>query len=262
MGGTGDDILFGRGGDDLLDGGPGDDTLVGGTGNDSLEGFRGDDLLLGGPGDDTMTGGRGEDFMFGGAGTNFLFGGADDDVLVAGAPGGNTLYGGEGNDILDGRDRSGAVYVSAEVEDALTERLDEVFGDRLSGEQRALLSDAFRGGGPAAPDGLPGGNGDDLLIGDTGDSLAGGNGADTLVGAIGSGPDGLLFGPVLLRDFDPALDLAIVDLRGLIVTGPVSVLADGDNSVVTVNGVAVAVIERTDPVELTPGNLRILQGAA
>jgi Ca2+-binding RTX toxin-like protein len=260
--GDGDDILFGRGGDDTVSSGRGDDTILGGTGKDSLEGFVGDDLMLGGPGDDTLPGGRGEDVLFGGAGTDYVFGGADDDLLIAGVPGFNTLFGSEGNDILDGRDRSGAFALTPALDDMLDDRLQAAFGDRLSPEQSLRVFDAFRGAGPVAPDGLLGGNGDDLLVGDSGDSPIGGNGADRLVAALGAGAQALQFGPVQMRDFDPAEDLIIVDLSASGLTGPVDVVADGENTVVIGGGTPFALLENTDPVQFTPDNLRILPRAA
>ena len=62
-GGSGDDVIAGRGGNDHLNGGRGDDVLLGGRGNDTLDGGRGNDYLDGGPGHDHNHGGPGRDYV-------------------------------------------------------------------------------------------------------------------------------------------------------------------------------------------------------
>lgn len=57
----GNDILTGGSGNDLLLGGDGDDTLVGGRGDDTLRGEGGNDRLDGGPGRNVLEGGEGQD---------------------------------------------------------------------------------------------------------------------------------------------------------------------------------------------------------
>jgi Ca2+-binding RTX toxin-like protein len=57
----GNDILTGGSGNDLILGGDGDDTLVGGRGNDTLRGEAGNDRLDGGPGRNVLEGGEGQD---------------------------------------------------------------------------------------------------------------------------------------------------------------------------------------------------------
>jgi len=51
-------------------------------GNDTLQGGTGDDALMGGRGNDLLAGGDGADFMAGGAGDDTLDGGTGNDVLV------------------------------------------------------------------------------------------------------------------------------------------------------------------------------------
>jgi hypothetical protein len=68
LGGSGDDVLDGKGGNDRLSGEGGDDTLKGGTGNDHLSGGGGDDQLYGQNGRDTLIGDVGDDLLNGGAG--------------------------------------------------------------------------------------------------------------------------------------------------------------------------------------------------
>ncbi|MFV0513869.1 MAG: calcium-binding protein, partial [Jhaorihella sp.] len=62
-GGTGADMIFGRGGNDTLIGGGGDDVLEGGKGDDRIAGSAGDDTIFGGDGADVvvLTEGMGRD---------------------------------------------------------------------------------------------------------------------------------------------------------------------------------------------------------
>ena len=95
----GNDIVKAGGGADIVYGGAGNDRLMGEAGNDRLMGNDGDDILEGGDGNDTLFGGAGNDTLKGGAGNDMLDGGAGSDVLEGGA-GADTLMGGAGNDVL------------------------------------------------------------------------------------------------------------------------------------------------------------------
>jgi uncharacterized secreted protein with C-terminal beta-propeller domain len=96
-GGTGDDVLLGRGRNDVLDGGAGADDLSGDDGADSLIGSQGHDKLSGGPGMDTLRGSGGDDSLAGGADGDKLFGEKGRDQLDGGA-GRDRLDGGSGVD--------------------------------------------------------------------------------------------------------------------------------------------------------------------
>jgi len=105
-GGSGNDVLEGRGGNDVLWSGPGIDYLSGGAGDDRLHGGpgtnvgyggRGKDRLLDGPGGDYLDGGPGDDWVRGSAGTNQVFGGEGADVLQVS---GGVAAGGQGEDHL------------------------------------------------------------------------------------------------------------------------------------------------------------------
>ena len=65
VGGTGDNIILGRGDSDYLCGGPNRDFLFGCDGDDFLEGHGGNDFLFGGEGADCMSGGDGADYLDG-----------------------------------------------------------------------------------------------------------------------------------------------------------------------------------------------------
>lgn len=187
IGSAGNDVLRGQGGDDVLDGGLGEDRLFGGAGNDlfrinsagdlafedagggtdtveasinhyllanienlvltgtsglfgvgnalanTITGNAGENLLIGGAGNDTIRGGGARDAIFGEDGDDSLFGDAGIDYLVAGI----------GNDTVDG----GA--------DA-----DEIYGE--------AGNDTLIGGATFHTDILVGGEGDDILRGDSG----------------------------------------------------------------------------------------------
>jgi Ca2+-binding RTX toxin-like protein len=110
MGGGGANVLYGDAGADTLDGSgvfadPGADHLIGGSGNDVLIG-KGHDTLEGGDDDDVLNSGGGST-LDGGAGNDYLnafddsllLGGAGNDTLQVGGFG-DTLEGGSGNDVL------------------------------------------------------------------------------------------------------------------------------------------------------------------
>ena len=202
VGGSGDDSLMGDSGANRLDGGPGDDLLIGAAGNDLLVGGDGSDtasfmdtskpvaasLVTGkatGDGNDAfdaienLQGGSGKDSLTGDAGNNRLDGGAGNDVLVAGA-GDDSLVGGLGDDSMDGGDGNDVADFSS-----------------LTAAVRANLATG-KASGPAGNDtllnleGLNGGSGNDLLIGDDGPNLLTGNsGNDNISGA---GGDDVLLG--------------------------------------------------------------------
>jgi Ca2+-binding RTX toxin-like protein len=171
-GGAGNDVLFGGGGNDDLGGGDGADRLEAGAGNDVLTGENGDDLLRGGTGGDRLAGGTGNDALHGGAGRNWLDGGAGNDVLYSNSRG-DTLIGGAGYDIAH---LLGKLGVRLDMHAA---GLEEVHG--------TTTGDAFDGSRATVDLLLAGGDGDDLLIGGSGnDALFGEDGADRLLGGAGN----------------------------------------------------------------------------
>ena len=82
FGGSGNDLLVGRGGNDALRGNTGEDTLFGGTGNDNLQGGNQNDELFGGNGVDVLDGGSGNDILNGGTGNDRLTGGGSNDLFI------------------------------------------------------------------------------------------------------------------------------------------------------------------------------------
>ncbi|OEJ65993.1 hypothetical protein BEN30_13450 [Magnetovibrio blakemorei] len=98
-GGSGSDVLAGKGGADEIEGGSGNDLLFGGAGADNLEGDDGNDILFGGSGNNVLSGGSGDDFIIGGSGNDVISGGDGNDVIFAGG-GYNKVDGGSGNDVM------------------------------------------------------------------------------------------------------------------------------------------------------------------
>ena len=202
LGGSGDDSLMGDAAANHLDGGPGNDVLFGGLGNDALVGGEGVDtasfadtskpivasLSTGkstGAGSDTLssienlTGGSGKDNLTGDSQANRIDGGSGNDVLAGGA-GDDSLVGGLGDDSLNGGDGSDVADFSA-----------------LTAAVRANLSTG-KASGPAGNDtlvdleGLIGGAGNDLLIGNDAANVLTGNGGDDNIS--GAGGDDVLSG--------------------------------------------------------------------
>ncbi|MEM7470504.1 MAG: calcium-binding protein [Pseudomonadota bacterium] len=227
QGGAGSDTLDGGADEDSLFGGADSDSLTGGSGDDSLAGDDGDDTLIGGLGSDTLTGGDGADQIEGGDGVDTadysgstagvsvdlelgiaaggdaegdtlssienLTGSDEDDVLRANDDA-NTLEGGAGDDILEGRGGadslvggSGTDVADYSSSSAIDIDLNRV-GGQVGGDAQGDTLDGIEG--------VLGGAGDDVFIGDVednvfngalgNDSVTGGAGADTLDGGGGT----------------------------------------------------------------------------
>ncbi|WP_421877886.1 cadherin domain-containing protein [Pacificispira sp.] len=255
-----DEAMFGGSNSDTLTGGAGDDYLAGGSGDDYLMGGAGDDTIYGGDGIDTVSfadatagvqaslagnsgggdafyqveileGSAFNDTLAGSNGDDVLIGGAGDDELSGGA-GADTLVGGEGLDLADYSSDSAGITVSL-----------------LDGTKTgAAAGDVYSG-----IEGVIGGSGADLLIGDDAanqlfgesgnDTILGGDGADTLFGMDGDdtivggrGADSLYGGDgadlIFAGDGDSVNGGAGVDTLDLgYLSGDVSV--DFDNGVVS-----------------------------
>jgi hypothetical protein len=142
-------------------GGSGNDRLVAGPAGSGLFGAGGNDTLVGSPERDTLSGGDGDDELSAGDGTDYLDGGAGRDVLGGGAGLDEVAYGG-----------SEPLHLS----------IGDGPNDGAPGEGDDIREDV---------EGLSGGDGDDLLIGDEdGNRLIAYGGRDVLRG--GGGPDELI----------------------------------------------------------------------
>jgi Ca2+-binding RTX toxin-like protein len=145
-----------------IGGGQGDDYLEAGPTPSGLFGAEGNDILVGSPQRDSLSGGPGDDQLLAGAGSDSLAGDAGADVL-------------SGGDGLDEVTYGGSAPLRLSIGDGP--------GDGAAGEGDDIRGDV---------EGLTGGLGDDVLIGDAHanrligfggeDVLRGGGGGDELIG--------------------------------------------------------------------------------
>jgi Ca2+-binding RTX toxin-like protein len=143
-----------------------------------VEAGNGDDLVIGGDGPDYILGCDGNDTIYGGGGDDYLDGGRGDDLLDGG-PGADTIFGDDGFDIVSYAGRRENLRLS----------LDGKANDGAAGERDLLLS----------IEGIIGGRGNDIIVGDDNanllnggpgnDLIRGRGGNDTLIG--GKGRDSL-----------------------------------------------------------------------
>ncbi|MBU6371671.1 MAG: heme peroxidase [Alphaproteobacteria bacterium] len=199
--------------------------ITGGTGNDVLDGGAGNDTLIGGAGNDTYfvdsqtdniteTTGAGVDTVYSTANTFALDPNVEDLFFIgAGAFNGtgngldNRIFGGAGNDTLLGQGGN----------------------DRLEG---GVGADTLNGGG-----------GDDVLIG--------GVGNDTLI--LGTGNDIVVFGPGggldTVQGFGASgagqdrLDISAFGITAATFAARVSLVAQGTNTVVRIDGVDTIIVQ-------------------
>ncbi|NCO21502.1 MAG: calcium-binding protein [Rhodobacterales bacterium] len=242
---AGDDVLttgggasygFGGLGDDILTAGSGAAALFGGDGNDLLTGdpAGGRGYLHGGAGDDTVIGGSADAWLDGGehgeaasgpGGDDRITGGAGDDTLRGGL-GADLLVGGAGNDVIDHR--------GTDAERIIAERHE--FAWHIDG----------------APDTLDGGAGNDTLSFDLGDLVIGGAGDDVMwLYADAAAPAA---GMAEIADFTPGEDFLRISLNPQISAAGVvdiAVSEDGQDGLVQVDGVTVAILRGAPNLSLT-----------
>jgi Ca2+-binding RTX toxin-like protein len=188
-------IAGGAGGDRLA----GPCMVTGGEGQDTLSGTgQQGGLLLGGAGDDALVGGPGPDRLDGGPGTDTLAGGSGDDALQGGV-GDDSLAGGTGGDVylFQTRDESetesvteapgrGVDVLSFELEQRRPVRADLSSRSGILARARNLV---VRGPPSTARliEGIIGGRGSDLLLGNDGrNQFWSGGGTDSVAGRRGN----------------------------------------------------------------------------
>jgi Ca2+-binding RTX toxin-like protein len=215
-------VLTGLGGSDLLFGGGGTDTLSGGNGADNLWGGAGSDVHFGGDdaaidyaryddanwgnltirldfanlntsiaagdtyvGIEGLVAGSGNDILVGNNASNYLLGVGGNDQIY-GQGGSDYLYGGDGTNQLWGGSGSDSHTGGAGIDYAR-------YDDTNWGNLILRLDAAMQNTGVAAGDiynsieGLVGGLGNDLVVGDqNANYLFGGGGVDSLFGSLGN----------------------------------------------------------------------------
>lgn len=227
--GDGDDSLSGSSGADFADLGAGDDSATMGAGND---------IARAGTGNDTVGGGNGADLAYGGDGNDNLFGDLGDDSL--GGDGGNdVLAGGSGSDVLSGG-----------------------LGDDLISGFSSLGGATSAMGASDGVDQLLGGAGNDTLILGRGDVGTGGAGNDTfqMDTRWRDGSDAFR-----ITDYTDGQDRLVVhyaqsynaDTSAPVTpTITVRLSADGQSSVILMNGTAIAIVEGV--TDLTAADISLL----
>jgi len=100
IGGSGADVITGKGDNVTVDGGAGNDILQGGGAGETLFGGLGDDTVGGGLGNDFVFGGDGNDDLEGNGGADTIDGGSGNDIINGGAAG-DFIIGGAGADTID-----------------------------------------------------------------------------------------------------------------------------------------------------------------
>ncbi len=153
-----------------LHGGPGRDVLIGSTvASNDLYGEDGDDLLEGGNGRDRLYGGMGNDRLFGGGGDDWFY----QEATVDGA---DDMFGGSGLDWVSYKKRTTGVTVT----------IGDTQLDGEPGEGDRVHADIENVMGGQGPDVLVGNTANNDLDGRGGDDeLYGGAGADRLFGMAG-----------------------------------------------------------------------------
>lgn len=139
-------------------------------GNDHYNGDLGSDgdaasgisqFVFGGAGDDHIKGGSGSDVLIGGSGDDDIHGGSGRDILIGGT-GQDKLKGNAGNDLLIGGSAANENYLTA---------LDQALADWVTGSLTATLFDLGTITDDNRKDDLFGEQGNDTLIGGSGDKL-------------------------------------------------------------------------------------------
>jgi len=149
-------------------GGSGDDTITGTAGANTIEGGDGNDSVLGGGGNDLLGGDAGADVIEGGIGNDSMYGGGGNDVLI----------GGSGNDLFNG----GAGYDTADYSAATDNLVVNINWPNPQAVSALQGTDTL-----VNMEGIEGGSGNDLLVGNAGGNIIRGNGGnDDIYGLAGA----------------------------------------------------------------------------
>ena len=198
-------------------------SLQGLAGKDTITGSMFDDTLAGGAGNDDITDAQGDDVLNGEGGKDILNGGSGDDVLNGGASS-DILLDAHGADTLNGG-TGGDLLVAL---------------DKSSAYEAGVLN---------------AGAGDDLLFGDSGDTLTGGSGDDIFLIMI----DPTQTDPVIVTDFNLEQDSALFQSKGAALTLDATLGEDGQSTVFSLDGKAVAIINGLIPTQATGTTVKTTQ---
>jgi len=187
-----------------------------------ISGTTGDDNLFTLSSNDRLLGFEGDDILDAspGLGNNELLGGEGDDELFAGNS--DRLFGGEGDDILDASAGSGSNFLNGGAGN------DTIFA---SSNDTAI-----------------GGTGDDTIFAGSGkNTLTGGSGRDRFeITEIPTSPN-------TITDFRPEIDVINVAIADKF--SDIGIRQDGNNTVISAQGVNLAVLLNTQAASLNANNL-------
>lgn len=235
----GDDSV--SGGDDTAPAGDDRNVIDGTSGNDSITGLLQGDRISAFEGDDVIAASGGSDQVFAGAGDDFVAGGNVNDTIFGG-PGEDIVIGGAANDLIQGN-ADDDIVIGVDVGIG-NESVDELIAQGLTADETLTETDAF-----ALPDAGQDQDGDDTLLGGSGNDLLLLGGNDVATG--GPGLDEFVLGDwspegssATITDYNPADEMISYVYTPTGDTAPVvSVAPDAaGNAVVSVDGQEVAVV--------------------
>ncbi|MFG6101414.1 ASPIC/UnbV domain-containing protein [Leptothoe sp. EHU-05/26/07-4] len=191
--------------------------------------------------DDVFAGAPDIDELVGSAAAETFYALAGDDV-VAGGLGNDIINGGEGDDVLRGDLNSRSPGGTVGGDDIIYGGLGD---DRIGG--KAGNDELY---GDEGDDSIWGDNGNDIISGGLGnDILIGGRGSDIFVLAVGEGTD-------TIDDFEISDDL--IGLTGSISFGQLSIVQDGENTLIGFEEQTLAVLNDVNASNLTENSFTTL----
>ena len=182
------------GGDDVILGGSGGDSIYGGSGNDHIDGGAGKDVIFGERGNDRILGGSGDDMIYGGSGHDILFGDRiayndkkqNDDIFDIYKTFKEKAFSEEFKSALASNDIKKSDFAISEVENVDVDKNDEYGSDKIYGGEGDDLIFGDSGAADGASDIIEGGIGNDVIDGDGGnDTIDGGIDNDVIYGGAG-----------------------------------------------------------------------------
>ena len=182
------------GGDDVILGGSGGDSIYGGSGNDHIDGGAGKDVIFGERGNDRILGGSGDDKIYGGSGHDILFGDCiayndkkqNDDIFDIYKTFKEKAFSEEFKSALASNDIKKSDFAISEVENVDVDKNDEYGSDKIYGGEGDDLIFGDSGAADGASDIIEGGIGNDVIDGDGGnDTIDGGIDNDVIYGGAG-----------------------------------------------------------------------------
>lgn len=184
------------GGNDVILGGSGDDYIYGGAGNDHIDGGAGKDVIFGERGNDRILGGSGNDKIYGGSGHDIIFG---DHIAYDGKKQNDETFNlyktfnkkAFSEEFKAALDSDGVLikksdFTISEVGNVDVDKDNEFGSDKIYGGEGDDLIFGDSGAADGASDIIEGGIGNDVIDGDGGnDTIDGGIDNDVIYGGAG-----------------------------------------------------------------------------